>query len=100
MAPSIRVGRVDAETARVECRPHLVSLRRLRKPRDAYIINSTLTLFRPILLTFFLDSRFSAFYASIPEQGLTARMMDHPDSKIALRASQAGESPVYQDVSS
>jgi len=32
------------------------------------------------------------------EQGLTARMMDHPDSKIALHASRNGESPVYADV--
>jgi enoyl-CoA hydratase/carnithine racemase len=32
------------------------------------------------------------------EQGLTARMMDHPDSKIALRASRTGEQPVYDDV--
>jgi enoyl-CoA hydratase/carnithine racemase len=31
------------------------------------------------------------------EQGLTARMMDHPDSKIALRASRAGEQPVFPD---
>jgi enoyl-CoA hydratase/carnithine racemase len=32
------------------------------------------------------------------EQGLTARMMDHPDSKIALHASRTGETPVYTDV--
>jgi enoyl-CoA hydratase/carnithine racemase len=32
------------------------------------------------------------------EQGLTARMMDHPDSKIALHASRTGETPVYPDV--
>jgi enoyl-CoA hydratase/carnithine racemase len=32
------------------------------------------------------------------EQGLTARMMDHPDSKIALEASRSGEVPVYPDV--
>jgi enoyl-CoA hydratase/carnithine racemase len=32
------------------------------------------------------------------EQGLTARMMDHPDSKIALEASRTGEQPVYEDV--
>jgi enoyl-CoA hydratase/carnithine racemase len=32
------------------------------------------------------------------EQGLTARMMDHPDAKIALHASRAGETPVYPDV--
>jgi enoyl-CoA hydratase/carnithine racemase len=32
------------------------------------------------------------------EQGLTARMMDHPDSKIALEASRSGETPVYEDV--
>jgi enoyl-CoA hydratase/carnithine racemase len=32
------------------------------------------------------------------EQGLTARMMDHPDSKIALAASRKGETPVYDDV--
>lgn len=31
------------------------------------------------------------------EQGLTALMMDHPDSKIALAASRAGEVPVYPD---
>ena len=29
------------------------------------------------------------------EQGLTARMMRHPDSKIALEASRAGETPAY-----
>ena len=32
------------------------------------------------------------------EQGLTAQMMDHPDSKIALEASRSGETPVYEDV--
>jgi enoyl-CoA hydratase/carnithine racemase len=32
------------------------------------------------------------------EQGLTARMMDHPDSKIALEASRSGEVPVYPEV--
>jgi len=32
------------------------------------------------------------------EQGLTARMMAHPDSKIALAASRAGETPLYADV--
>jgi enoyl-CoA hydratase len=32
------------------------------------------------------------------EQGLTARMMDHPDSKIALEASRTGDVPVYPDV--
>jgi enoyl-CoA hydratase/carnithine racemase len=32
------------------------------------------------------------------EQGLTARMMDHPDSKIALAASRKGKTPVYDDV--
>ena len=32
------------------------------------------------------------------EQGLTARMMDYPDSKIALQASRTGEVPVYADV--
>jgi enoyl-CoA hydratase len=32
------------------------------------------------------------------EQGLTARMMDHPDSKIALNASRTGEQPVYTDI--
>jgi enoyl-CoA hydratase/carnithine racemase len=32
------------------------------------------------------------------EQGLTARMMDFPDSKIALDASRTGESPVFPDV--
>ena len=31
------------------------------------------------------------------EQGLTARMMDHPDSKIALQASRTGETPVYPE---
>jgi len=34
------------------------------------------------------------------EQGLTARMMDYPDSKIALEASRTGETPKYADVSS
>jgi enoyl-CoA hydratase/carnithine racemase len=32
------------------------------------------------------------------EQSLTARMMDHPDSKIALHASRTGETPDYPDV--
>jgi enoyl-CoA hydratase/carnithine racemase len=32
------------------------------------------------------------------EQGLTARMMDHPDSKIALDAIRDGGSPEYADV--
>jgi enoyl-CoA hydratase/carnithine racemase len=32
------------------------------------------------------------------EQGLTARMMAHPDSKIALEAGRAGETPRYADV--
>lgn len=32
------------------------------------------------------------------EQGLTARMMDHPDAKIALHAARAGEVPAYPDV--
>ena len=32
------------------------------------------------------------------EQGLTARMMDFPDSKIALDASRTGETPVYTDI--
>jgi enoyl-CoA hydratase len=32
------------------------------------------------------------------EQSLTARMMDYPDSKIALHASRAGETPVYPDI--
>jgi enoyl-CoA hydratase/carnithine racemase len=32
------------------------------------------------------------------EQGLTARMMDYPDSKVALEASRSGESPIYADV--
>jgi enoyl-CoA hydratase/carnithine racemase len=32
------------------------------------------------------------------EQGLTARMMAHPDSKIALQASRTGEQPDYDDV--
>ena len=31
------------------------------------------------------------------EQRLTARMMDHPDSKIALHASRTGETPVYPE---
>jgi enoyl-CoA hydratase len=31
------------------------------------------------------------------EQTLTARMMDHPDSKVALHASRTGEAPVYED---
>jgi enoyl-CoA hydratase/carnithine racemase len=31
------------------------------------------------------------------EQGLTARMMDHPDAKIALEASRSGLTPVYRD---
>jgi enoyl-CoA hydratase/carnithine racemase len=31
------------------------------------------------------------------EQGLTARMMDHSDSKVALHASRSGETPVYAD---
>jgi enoyl-CoA hydratase/carnithine racemase len=31
------------------------------------------------------------------EQSLTARMMDHADAKIALRASRSGETPVYPD---
>ena len=31
------------------------------------------------------------------EQGLTARMMDYPDSKIALQASRTGETPVYPE---
>jgi enoyl-CoA hydratase/carnithine racemase len=32
------------------------------------------------------------------EQSLTARMMDHPDSKIALHAARANEEAVYPDV--
>lgn len=32
------------------------------------------------------------------EQGLTARMMDHPDSKLALQSSRSGAEPVYPDV--
>jgi enoyl-CoA hydratase/carnithine racemase len=32
------------------------------------------------------------------EQGLTAQMMDHADSKIALEASRSGETPVYNDI--
>jgi enoyl-CoA hydratase len=32
------------------------------------------------------------------EQGLTARMMAYPDSKIALHASRVGETPVYDDM--
>jgi enoyl-CoA hydratase/carnithine racemase len=31
------------------------------------------------------------------EQGLTAQMMDHPDSKIALEASRSGQTPIYED---
>lgn len=31
------------------------------------------------------------------EQAMTARMMDHPDSKVALEASRTGETPVYAD---
>jgi enoyl-CoA hydratase len=32
------------------------------------------------------------------EQGLTARMMDHPDSKAALRAARDGDTSVYAEV--
>jgi len=32
------------------------------------------------------------------EQGLTARMMDHPDSKAALLAGQKGERPIYEEI--
>ena len=32
------------------------------------------------------------------EQGLTARMMDHPDSKVALAASRSGAQPIYEDI--
>ena len=32
------------------------------------------------------------------EQGLTARMMDHPDSKAALNASRDGGTPAYDDI--
>jgi enoyl-CoA hydratase len=32
------------------------------------------------------------------EQGLTARMMNHPDSKAALHASREGRAPQYEDV--
>jgi enoyl-CoA hydratase len=32
------------------------------------------------------------------EQGLTARMMDYPDSKVALKASRDGSVPVYEDI--
>jgi enoyl-CoA hydratase/carnithine racemase len=32
------------------------------------------------------------------EQSLTARMMDLPDSKLALEASRSGEAPVYPDI--
>lgn len=32
------------------------------------------------------------------EQGLTARMMDHPDAKLALGAARANEVPVYPDI--
>jgi enoyl-CoA hydratase/carnithine racemase len=31
------------------------------------------------------------------EQGLTARMMGHPDAKIALEASRSGQTPMYRD---
>ena len=31
------------------------------------------------------------------EQGLTARMMDYPDSKVALEASRRGEVPKYTE---
>ena len=34
------------------------------------------------------------------EQGLTARMMEYPDSKIALDASRSGETPVFPEVDS
>ena len=32
------------------------------------------------------------------EQSLTARMMSHPDSKVALESSRTGETPVYDDI--
>jgi enoyl-CoA hydratase len=32
------------------------------------------------------------------EQGLTAQMMSHPDSKIALESSRNGETPAYEDL--
>jgi enoyl-CoA hydratase len=32
------------------------------------------------------------------EQGLTAKMMDHPDAKVALQASRTGDVPAYEDV--
>jgi enoyl-CoA hydratase/carnithine racemase len=32
------------------------------------------------------------------EQGLTGRMMGHPDAKVALEASRTGDTPVYEDV--
>ena len=32
------------------------------------------------------------------EQGLTARMMSHPDSKVALESSRTGETPTYEDI--
>jgi enoyl-CoA hydratase/carnithine racemase len=32
------------------------------------------------------------------EQGLTARMMDHPDSKVALQGGRAGSAPAYRDI--
>ena len=32
------------------------------------------------------------------EQGLTARMMSHPDSKVALESSRSGETPIYEDI--
>lgn len=32
------------------------------------------------------------------EQGLTARMMSHPDSKAALESSRTGGTPVYEDI--
>jgi enoyl-CoA hydratase/carnithine racemase len=41
----------------------------------------------------FLDIRNGYEY----EQRLTARMMDHPDSKVALEASRTGATPVYAE---
>jgi enoyl-CoA hydratase len=32
------------------------------------------------------------------EQGLTAQMMEHPDSKVALEASRTGAQPAYDDI--
>jgi enoyl-CoA hydratase len=32
------------------------------------------------------------------EQGLTARMMEFPDSKMALKANRDGTVPIYDDI--